>query len=303
MSRNAPDHAKSDLKRELTKRGVRKGIATYIIGQLGLPGGDMNMNAASHEDDMASSKHGQSASDSGSSFLKTIPGIEMEHMEPAYVNTNRELEDMLQDMHPHFEGRESEHNWKQREKDVQKLRHLVRGNAYKDYQATFQAGIKTLLDGILNVANSLRTTLSSTGCQLIKDLAIVMGPGLDPMLEIILTNFIKLCAGTKKITSQLGNLVVAVIVANVSYHVKLLHHIYNASTDKNVSPRSYAPGWIQIILEVHRDHKAQIEHTGGLDLLEKAIRKGLSDSNPGVREASRVTYWKFARMWPEKANL
>ncbi|TGZ78514.1 ARM repeat-containing protein [Ascodesmis nigricans] len=310
LFRNAPDHAKSDLKRELTKRQVRKGIATYIIAQLGLPGGAEAVTASvgnGHAEPFGH-KPVKSATGGGSkkpegTFLESLPGTEMEPMDPAYVNTNRELEDMLEDMLPAFEGRESEHNWMVRERNITKLRQLARGNAPKDYLPTFQAGIKSLLDGILKVVNSLRTTVASNGCQLMKDLAIVMGPSLDPMLDIILSNIIKLCAGTKKITSQLGQIVVALMVANVSYHPKVLNYIHGACTDKNVSPRSYVPGWITVFLETHLHQKGQIEHSGGVDILEKSIRKGLADPNPAVREAMRKTYWKFASIWPEKGNI
>lgn len=242
------------------------------------------------------------AGSTASSFLSTLPGHELEPLPPAHVNTNRELEETFQDMMESFEGRESEHNWLAREKNIKKLRHLARGNAYHDFQATFQAGIKSLLDGIMKTVNSLRTSLATTGCQLVKDLAIVMGPGLDPMLEIILSNFVKLCAGTKKITSQLGNLVVAVIMAHVSYHPKLLAHINIACNDKNVSPRTYATGWIAVLLESHLNQKGYIEHTGGVEALEKCIKRGLTDANPGVRENMRATFWKFVAIWPQRAE-
>ncbi|KAI5779218.1 clasp N terminal-domain-containing protein [Geopyxis carbonaria] len=314
LFKNAPEHAKSDLKKELQKRQVRKGIATYIVSQLGLPiiGADFKGSVISmdgHEDDATAAKNvsgSTPATGSGSmascAQITSLPGTEMEDLEPLYVNTNRELEDIFHCMVEPFDGRESEHNWLNREKNITKLRQLARGNAYRDFQTTFQAGIKSLLDGILKTVNSLRTTVSTNGGQLIKDLAIVMGSGLDAQVEILLANFVKLCAGTKKITSQLGQIVVAVILANVSYHPKILQHIWGACSDKNVSPRSYAPGWILVILETHADHKGYMEHSGGVDIIEKCLRRGLADANPGVRESMRKTYWRFQTNWPDRAE-
>lgn len=299
------------MKRELQKRQVRKGIAAYIMSQLGIPGVENDTKPPvrpTDAPDMAASAGSRPAGKKGSgeapksSYISTLPGNEMEALPPAHVNTNRELEEIFQDMTPSFDGRESEHNWLARERNVKKLRNLVRGNAYTDFPTTFQAGIKSLLDGILKTVNSLRTSLSTNGGQLVKDLAIVMGPGLDPMVEILLSNLVKLCAGTKKITSQLGQVVVAVIMANVSYHPKLLAHILIACNDKNVSPRSYAAGWIVVVLESHVDQKAYIEHSGGVDVIEKCIKRGLADANPGVRESMRLTYWKFAAIWPHRAE-
>lgn len=309
MNRNAPDHAKSDLKRELQKRQVRKGIATYIVSQLGLPGGEAEMRdsvrSPEHEEEEIINMKGKSIAGSmasASTYVQSMPGSEMDNVDPAYVNTNRELEEILQSMIEPFEGRESEGNWAARDKNVTKLRQLIRGNAYRDYQTTFLAGLKSLLDGILKTVNSLRTTVATNGGQLVKDLAKVIGPGLDPMMEILMSNLIKLCAVTKKITSQLGNVTTAVLIANVSYHVKLVQHLLNACNDKNVQPRSYAAGWMRTMLEAHMDQKGYIEHSGGADLLEKCIRRGLADANPGVREGMRGTYWFFATFWPERAT-
>ncbi|KAH0612578.1 uncharacterized protein H6S33_008958 [Morchella sextelata] len=310
LFKNAPDHAKSDLKRELQNRQVRKAIATYIVSQLGIPGGEAEMrntvrSPEGHEEEVESAKGGKSVAGSMASsvYVQSMPGSEMESgIEPLYVNTNRELEEIMHGMADAFEGRESEGNWAARDKNVTKLRQLVRGNAYKDYQTTFLVSLKSLLDGILKTVNSLRTTVATNGGQLLKDLAKIIGPGLDPMMEILMMNLIKLCAGTKKITSQLGNVTTAVLISNISYHVKLVQQLLIACNDKNVQPRSYAAGWLRILLETHIDQKGYIEHSGGTDVIEKCIKRGLSDANPGVREGMRSTYWLFASIWAARAE-
>jgi CLIP-associating protein 1/2 len=228
---------------------------------------------------------------------------EGQKIDPIYVNTAKEFDEIVRDMQPHFEGRESEQNWSAREKSILKLRKLTRGNAPQDFNAHYIAGIKTLLDGILKTVNSLRTTLSTNGCSLVQDVARTTGPGLDSMVEILLQSLIKLCGGTKKISAQNGNLTVDAIVGNVSYNVRLLHHLWNACQDKNMQPRSFATGWLKTLIIKHGRHKSSIEHSGGLELIEKCIKKGLTDANPGVREGMRGTYWTFAKIWPEKAEL
>ncbi|KAF8457572.1 clasp N terminal-domain-containing protein [Kalaharituber pfeilii] len=317
---NAPDHAKADLKKELVRHNVRKAIATHIVSQLGIPGGAAAAAAAegdgrsggrspADEEEAPVTRGGPSkaASVSGSMTSSTqvssLPGSELEPLDPEYVNTNKELEEIFQDMVPSFDGRESEQNWLAREKNCTRIRRLARGNAYKDYQQTFLAGVRSLLDGILKAVNSLRTTLSTNGCQLVKDLAIICGPGIDPMVEILLVNLIKLCANTKKITAQMGQVTTSIVLANVSYHPKILNHIWLAVQDKNVQPRLFTTAWLKIILEAHMDHKGYLEHTGGLDTIEKCIKKGLGDANPGVREGMRGTFWKFAAVWPDRADV
>lgn len=280
------------------------------MSQLGIPGGEAEMrntvrSPEGHEEEVESAKGGKSVAGSMASsvYVQSMPGSEMESgIEPLYVNTNRELEEIMHGMADAFEGRESEGNWAARDKNVTKLRQLVRGNAYKDYQTTFLVSLKSLLDGILKTVNSLRTTVATNGGQLLKDLAKIIGPGLDPMMEILMMNLIKLCAGTKKITSQLGNVTTAVLISNISYHVKLVQQLLIACNDKNVQPRSYAAGWLRILLETHIDQKGYIEHSGGTDVIEKCIKRGLSDANPGVREGMRSTYWLFASIWAARAE-
>lgn len=379
-SRNAPDRAKVDLKKQLQLRNVRKAIATSIVSQLNLPNpeGDfkssypkphmpqqdsaisMTFDDSQRPSSVASfrsttkvdssksllsSKHANANADAvnAHSYSKSdttkdkvstafappkadpprkdamlpLDGLDDsmvqghglsttdddgKTIDPIYVNSSKEFDEIIRDMLPPFEGRESEGNWSAREKNVLKLRKLTRGNAPQDYSNNYVAGIKTLLDGILKVVNSLRTTVSTNGCQLVQDVARTTGPGLDSMVEILLQSLIKLCGGTKKISAQNGNVTVDSIIGNVSYHIRLLHHLWNASQDKNVQPRLFATGWLKTLIIKHGRQKSAIEHSGGLELIEKSIKKGLTDANPGVRESMRGTYWTFAKVWPEKAE-
>jgi CLIP-associating protein 1/2 len=225
-----------------------------------------------------------------------------ERIEPLDVISNREIDEMLREMLPLFEGRESEQNWMAREKAMLKLRRLTRGNAPHAFSQHYLAAIKTLLDGILKVVNSLRTTVSTSGCLLTQEIARTCGPGIDHMVEILLQNLIKLCAGMKKISAQNGNATVDVIIGNVSYTARILQHLWFACQDKNVQPRLYATGWLKTLINKHARHRGSIEHSGGLELLEKCIKKGLSDANPSVREGMRGTFWTFYGVWPERAT-
>ncbi|KAL2369773.1 protein stu1 [Blastomyces gilchristii SLH14081] len=227
--------------------------------------------------------------------------VEPETVDPLYLNSHRELDEVFREMLPHFEGRESEQNWIHRERSVLKLRRITKGNAPTDFQHNYLVGIKSVLDGILKTVNSLRTTLSAAGCSLIQDIARVNGPAIDPMVEVLLQNMIKVCAGLKKISAQNGNLTVDAIIGNVSYTSRIMQHLWLACQDKNVQPRLFVTGWIQTLIQKH-GHKGSIEHSGGVDVLEKCIKKGLGDANPGVRENMRSTFWTFARIWADRAE-
>lgn len=223
-------------------------------------------------------------------------------VEPMYVNTNRELDDIFKDMAWHFEGRETEQNWLKREQGIMTLRKLNAGNVPAEFQDTFIAGLRAMLDGIIKSIVSLRTSLSKEGCSLVQDVANTFGPAMDPLVELLMQSLVKLSAGTKKISSQQANTTVDIIIGKVTYTPRLMQHIWGACQDKNVQPRLYSTGWLKTLLKKEAHHKSHIEHTGGVDLMEKCIKKGLGDPNPGVREKMRSTYWAFWGIWPARAD-
>ena len=231
-----------------------------------------------------------------------IPRNDPENVEPLIIASSRDIDEMVRDMLPCFEGRETEENWVARERNVITIRRLTRGNAPHSFPTQFIGGIKSLLDGIFKVVNSLRTTLCTAGCLVIQDLAKTCGPRIDSMVEIMMQNLIKLCGGMKKISAQNGNVTVDAVIGNVTFTARILQHITSAAQDRNAQLRLNAAGWIKTVISKQARHKSTMEHAGGLDNLDRSIRKGLSDANPAVRETMRGTFWAFFNVWPGKAN-
>ncbi|KAI0442368.1 clasp N terminal-domain-containing protein [Xylaria telfairii] len=303
LFRDAPNSAKSDLKRQLKNFKVRPAIESAIVKELNPTGAK-----ADPESRPASAMQVRPNLAPSTSSMSDRPATPMlaeaktESVEPTYVNTQRELDDIIKGMHEWFEGKETEHNWMKREESMLKLRRLIAGNASTDYPDLLVSGCRGLLDGIMKAINSLRTSLSKEGCALVQDLAITFGPGIDPMVELLMQTFIKLCAATKKISSQLANSAVDTLVGRTTYTVRIMQHIWAACQDKNVQPRVYVAGWLKTLLKKEAHHKNHLEHGGGLDLIEKCIKKGLNDPNPGVREKMRSTYWAFAGLWQARAE-
>jgi len=106
----------------------------------------------------------------------------------------------------------------------------------------------------------------------------------------------------KKIAAQNGNATVDAVIGSVTFNIRILQHIHWASQEKNVGLRLFAAGWLRTLISRQAHHKSTVEHGGGLDLIEKSIKKGLADANPGVREATRSTFWTFFGVWPDRAN-
>ncbi|KAL6881251.1 ARM repeat-containing protein [Trichoderma novae-zelandiae] len=302
LFKDASGAAKSDLKRQLKICKVRPAIEQAIVKALAPTG------PRSHTPVDAAPAVSRPALSAPSSFAASERPVTpmadplAESVEPQYVNTHRELDDIIKEMAPYFEGKESEHNWMKREQSIVTLRRLVAGNAPADFLDTFIVGLKALLDGIIKAVNSLRTSLSKEGCSLVHEMAVAFGPAMDPLVELLMQTFMKLSANTKKISSQMANTAIDVIVSKVTYTPRIMQHIWGAVQDKNVQPRTYAAGWLITILNKEAHHKNHIEHTGGVDLIEKCIKKALGDANPGVREKMRACYWRYWTMWPARAD-
>ncbi|KAG5939874.1 suppressor of tub2 mutation [Claviceps sorghi] len=316
LFRTAPNTAKSDLKRQLKNFKIRPAIEQAIVKALAPSGARPETPSdglVSHSSQPAPPQLSQSSRPHLAASLPSqgaerpvtpapAPDAQAEAVDPQYVNTNRELDDIFKDMTWYFEGRESEENWMKREQSINTLRKLNAGNAAADFHDVFVAGLRSMLDGIIKAVTSLRTSLSKEGCSLVQELAVSLGPAMDPMVELLMQTLVKLSAGTKKISSQMANVTVQRIISRVTYNQRLMHHIWSASQDKNVQPRTYATDWLKIVLQKEAGHKSHVEHTGGVDLMEKIIRKGLGDANPGVRERTRSAYWTFWGVWPARAD-
>ncbi|CAK1361016.1 unnamed protein product [Cercospora beticola] len=308
---DAPNGAKLDLKKQLKAYSVRHAIATQILAGIGAEGTASRPQTSSNPartatPDMAASTRSLPAHKDLDEILKSEaaqpPPQETVPMDPIYLHSQRELEDIFNDMLPHMEGKETEHNWVPRDKAVLKLRRILKGNAPNEYHHAFMAGIKSVIEGILKIANSLRTTMASNGCQLIQELAKTLGPAMDPHVEILLQSFIKMSAATKHIQAENGRITAGEIFQNCTYHNQMMRHIWLAAQDKNAQVRQYSTGWLSIILKRQASYKSSFDSSGGLELAEKCIKKGLDDSNPKFKESTRATYWTFAKTWPAKAE-
>ncbi|KAJ5127029.1 Protein stu1 [Penicillium atrosanguineum] len=338
LFRNASARAKSDLQKQLAARSVRKSIANAILSGIGLGADEPQTSARPLSraerpiSVMSSRSHAKELPDDELEFSKSRPVARIHHdrsaqsveppsrpktpaeaptsqspsqedrVEPLLVSSPRDIDDLVRDMLPWFDGKESEDNWLKREKNVILFRRLTCGNAPHDFSQSYLGATKTLLDGIFKVVSSLRTTLCSNGCLLVQDIAQVCGPKVDGMVEIMMQNLIKLCSSLKKIAAQNGNATVEAVLGNATYSIRIMQHVHWACQDKNVQVRLFAAGWLRMLIIRQAHQKSTIEHGGGLDLIEKSIKKGLGDANPGAREGFRSTFWTFYGVWPSQAN-
>ena len=187
------DGARAELKKEMTKKNVRKGIVDSVLGQLF--SSSTQILEAPHEDEPQTAASGfisrrptaATLASSTAGFSRTastvsVPmgefpeGKKSEGAEDAvavYVSvsfnyftkpltgiqiaSSRDLEHEFVEMLPPFEGRESEHNWQLRERAINRVRGMIKGDIHIRYADAFMEGLKA---GFMT--NSLKTVSQIT---------------------------------------------------------------------------------------------------------------------------------------------
>lgn len=149
---------------------------------------------------------------------------------------------------------------------------------------------------------SLRTTVSANAASLYSEMALALGTSLDPFCETLVTNLLKMAGFTKKIAAQQSQSSVSTIITHASAQPRvILPLLWNTLQEKTVQARAFVIAHLKNYLEVHGHRsKNAIETSGGLETLEKSLKKALGDPNPAVRENARILFWVFEEVWPDR---
>ncbi|KAL9011989.1 MAG: hypothetical protein Q9173_003205 [Seirophora scorigena] len=223
-------------------------------------------------------------------------------MEPKEAYDNDLIYQDFHDMQEYFKDKETEANWLKRDESIILLTRYAIGNILHepDIEHLFVDGIKPLVPGIIKAINSLRTTLSTHGCDLVEVLARTKS--FPHIMESVFPHLVKLCASTKKIAASKAEKTANNVIFHSSYNTYFLREIWSACQDKNVQPRKSAALWLQTFVSKHRQHKTSFEKGEGVSLFEQCLKKGLSDGNADVRKSMRPAYWAFIRLWPKRSE-
>lgn len=123
-------------------------------------------------------------------------------------------------------------------------------------------------------------------------------------METLLTRLLRMAGFTKKIIATLSQNVVDSILIHTSCHPRQsLPLLWAATQEKTVQARAFAVGHVKTFVDCHGlRSKHTIESAGGADILEKCVKKGLADQNPGVREQARLSFWSFEAVWKDRGR-
>ncbi|CAE7123154.1 unnamed protein product [Rhizoctonia solani] len=352
--------ARTDLKNEMSKRGVRKTITDAVLNKIAAASGLPGKNIAGSDSGMGTdvevlsrpgtsmgrrpvgtpiartvsitsatgsangverplSRQEETSKPPSSSVTISIPpgpSVDVKSADgtgasasstdipSVFIASGRDLENEMEKMLPFFQGRETEHNWADRERSVVTIRGIIKGGVYSRYPDVFIEGLKSgVLDGVLKALASLRTTLSSHACMLLTEMAEALQYSMDPFVDRVLTALVKMSGFTKKIIAQQSQASVTAIITNTSAQPRIiLTLLWSYVQEKNVQSRSYSVEHLTTYLKTHATKsKYSIENAGGVDIITKCLQKTLSDPNPAVRPPARTCFWAFEPVWPANA--
>lgn len=128
---------------------------------------------------------------------------------------------------------------------------------------------------------------------------------MDPLCEPILTHLLRMASLTKKIVAQQTQSTATMILATTTAHPRLvLPLLWSMLQDKSTQAHLYGIGHVKTYIQLHGARSRHtIESAGGVDTLEKCLKKGLADPNPGTREVARAAFWAFDNVWRDRSTV
>lgn len=347
------DAARADLKKEMSKKGVRKTIVDSVLMKLlsgsmaGIPqshegsdNGDVstpkeyippslilqgrrprlgsqsaNSQAGAHnrttsQDSVKeTSSRPSSRPASRTAMVSPPPAIVNEDnpdVKAVFVASVKDLENEILSMGRSFEGKETEHNWGPREQAINRVRGMLKGGVYRRFPDVF---IGLLKDGFIQLSfktlTSLRTTVAANTCSLYCEMTSILGSAMDPFCEALLMNLLKMASLTKKLIAQQAQTCVTAIITYTSAQPRTVIPLLSSTLqEKSIQARIFATGHLKHYIGSHGLRgKYSIESSGNLDVLEKMIRKSLTDPNPSVKEGARAAFWSFNEIWRDRGAI
>lgn len=224
-------------------------------------------------------------------LLHSLSGHALEkEIKPFYIDSLEELHLTFNSLCPCFDGKENEKNWTHREKAINKVRTLLRGDAYQKFGETLINAVKDLTEPICKGLMSLRTSLCLSACQLVKELAIFLQHDFSTLLDHFWPTLMRLCSSTKHLTSSAAHVVVSTIIAYTLLTTKTAQKIYSSSKEKSANLRAYSAFWLQIYMV--RSQKLWLIPPS-CEVIEVVLLKLLPDPNAQVRLAAKDAFWRY----------
>ncbi|KAI6034288.1 clasp N terminal-domain-containing protein [Pisolithus microcarpus] len=270
-SNGVTDAARADLKKEMAKKGVRKTIVDSVLSKL--MNSTRNKGASTPQSEYSDYTEPLRKEPAPSISHGSVREASRPASRAAMVASPTLSQPSNESMSPNA-GRETEHNWAARERAIQRVRGMLKGDIHTRYP-----------DSLLATSNT---------CSLYDSILFY---------ETLVVNLMRMAGFTKKIIAQQSQQTLTAIIQHASPHPRTLLPLLSSTLqDKNVQTRVYGVGHMKDFIQVHGVRsRTHIESVGGVDIIEKSLRKALADPNPSVRESGRGLFWAFHGVWRERA--
>lgn len=296
--------AKSDLKRELQIRSVRKPVADAIIREV-LADEEVKATAATGlTSDAGAFRASPNNTPNPSDRNSTGTPASDDNISPAYIASRGDLERTFAGMLPSFQGKETEQNWAKREASMVTIRGMLRAQVHSQFSEGFSSSVRQMSEGILKAVASLRTTLSVHGIYLIAELADHMGSDFpDACVDAWLPPLLKMAGFTKRIVANASQGAVSAILQNVPYRHKFMSWLWAGMQDKMVPTRISMAENLGTLLKTHARYRASaLESHDGIQIMSQILKKALSDPSKDVRVKARAAFYAFEVHWSSQAD-
>ncbi|KAL6942154.1 hypothetical protein ACO0QE_003320 [Hanseniaspora vineae] len=239
------------------------------------------------------------------------------------ANTTRtytSLEYFFKELHPllsAFQLKENESNWKKRQSFILKLRSFLSSSSttfLSENSHTFIKHFKEMkyIDCIHKAVHSLRTTLSSNACMLIKELCSTFKKNLDAFQEQFFEILKPLLSSTKKLSVNNAHMAILSMLTHCSFSRRVFSGCANLSRDKNVQPKICSGDYLRFFIiksaalhtqsAFHNYDEVKETSAEFAQQLKNWVKNLITNPQSLVRSHCKVAFWYFYKLHPKMAT-
>jgi CLIP-associating protein 1/2 len=191
-----------------------------------------------------------------------------------------------------------ENPWDQRVAALRRLQGMVRGDVAS--MPGFLALLATRLKEPVGAqCLDLRSLVVKEAGKCIEILSTELGDALEPLTDHFVDALFKLAATSNKTMAECGHQAMLTMLQQSRVNRGVNRVLEVLATNKNAALKQRAAEYLAAILRQGRRYTTGVLERLA-DNIEAAIRSGISDGAPGVRSATRIAFWPFALLWPDR---
>ncbi|ORX44744.1 hypothetical protein DM01DRAFT_1386762 [Hesseltinella vesiculosa] len=220
------------------------------------------------------------------------------------VTSVKALERELSSAAKVFQGKETEHNWDQRERFLLLLSSAFHQEPLEEWRSCLVQNVHDLVLGIADATKSLRTKYAFVAFDLIATIGKHIGPSLDGYtLETMVLALLQTSSSSKYIVANKAKDTMLVLLSTTTYHNKILSLFCTKFDDRNPQVRQFIATFIRTYFQVH----TRLAHVRAnmqrlVPAIDAFLKASLVDPTPAVRDQARHVFWLYRRHWSPRTD-